>query len=200
MYPPTNQWCDKEDQILRESVRGGATDVEIARALQESGFNRTRDGVAYRRRTALHIVRPNPTHIDPRARRAILEKAKLGWDNKSIANHIAKLFGRCSAESVRTHRRQLGVPSNLNKIWSELERQIVFDNFGTRRLPQISKILSEHGFSRSPHAVEGFCRRSGLIEYGKKEPAQPAWEKQDAKFCAAMRAAPECPAQYKALP
>ena len=195
--PRYNPWCDREDQILKENVSRGAKDAEIARALIESGFTRTPDGVAYRRRTALRIVHPNPTHVDSRARRVILEKVRLGWSNKGIAKHIAKLFGRSfSAESVRTQRRQLGVPSNSTRNWSKPEQQIVFDHFG-KRFSQISQILADRGFSRSPHAVEGFCRRSGLIEYGDKEPAQPLMKKQDAKFCAAMRAAPECPAQYR---
>src|SRR5260221_8440763 len=122
--PRYNPWCDREDQILQESVARGAQDAEIARALIESGFTRTPNGVSYRRRTALRIVHPNPTHIDPRARRVILEKVRLGWSNKRIANRIAKLFGRpFSAESVRTQRRQLGVPSGSTRNWSKLEQQ-----------------------------------------------------------------------------
>ncbi len=196
--PRYNPWCDREDQILQESVARGAQDAEIARALIESGFTRTPNGVSYRRRTALRIVRPNPTHADPRARRVILEKVRLGWSNRDIASHIAGLFGRSfSAESVRAQRRQLGIPSRSTRNWSKPEQQIVFDHFG-KRFSQISNILADRGFSRSSHAVEGFCRRSGLIEYGDKEPAEPLMKKQDAKFCAAMRAAPECPAQYRA--
>ena len=195
--PRYNPWREKEDQILQEGVSRGAKDAEIARALIENGFKRSPDGVAYRRRTALRLVHPNPTHIDTRARGVILEKVRLGWSNKGIANHIAGLFGRpFSVESIRTQRRQLGIPSSVSINWSEPERQIVFDNFG-KRFSQISKILAERGFSRSPHAVEGFCRRAGLIEYGDKEPAQPLLKKQNAKFCAAMRAAPECPPQYR---
>src|SRR5258708_49770 len=106
--PRYNPWCEKEDRILREAVSNGATDEEIARQLVEAGFTRTPNGVSYRRRTALHIIHPNPVHIDPRARRVILEKVQLGWSNRSIADHVAGLFGRSySAESVRSQRRQL---------------------------------------------------------------------------------------------
>ena|SRR5258708_6232841 len=133
------------------------------------------------------------------ARRVILEKARLGWSNKSIADHVAELFGRSySAESVRSQRRQLGVPSSSTSYWSELERQIVFGNFD-KCFSQISKILADQGFSRSGHAVEGFCRRSGLIEYGDDEAPGESLKKQNARFCAAMRTAPECPAQYREL-
>src|SRR5260221_12977955 len=92
--PRYNPWCDKEDRILREAVSTGATDAKIARCLTEAGFTRTPDGVSYRRRTALQIVRPNPTHVDVRARRVILEKVRLGWSNNGIANHIAGRVGR----------------------------------------------------------------------------------------------------------
>jgi hypothetical protein len=204
--PRSNPWCDKEDRILREGVARGAKDAEIARALSESGFNRTRDGVAYRRRDGLKIKRPRSgyRHLDPRVRSIIREKVEAGWVNKDIANHIAAHFGHCSVTAVREWRIKLGIPSRKADCWSKREQDIVYDNFveryDLRLFRRIHQLLKQEGFSRSSNAVEAFCRRAGLIENNEEEEERRGsrLEKQDAKFCAAMRAAPECPPQYRA--